>query len=288
MTIKTNTIAYQGRPGAYSHLSCRRVYPTMQTLACDTFVDAMLMVERGEADLAMIPLENSTAGRVEELYRLLPEMQLRIIAEHFESVSHCLLANKDVDITQLKTVSSHPQALAQCGRHITELNLTQLAAFDTAGAAADLIETGQSDHAVIASSLAAELYGLTILREHFQDVSGNTTRFIVLSNKGVIPVLSDDVHYITSLMFTVRDIPAALYKALGGFATNGVNVVKLESYMNSGSTDNYSFHIDFEGHPDGRMVGYSLQELAFFAKEVRNLGTYEAHSFRALNKLTSE
>lgn len=288
MTSKTNTIAYQGRSGAYSHLSCRRVYPAMQAQACDTFVEAMLMVERGQADLAMIPLENSTAGRVEELYRLLPEMQLRIIAEHFESVNHCLLANKGVELSQLKTVSSHPQALAQCDKHISELNLQQIAAFDTAGAAADLVQTRDNDHAVIASRLAAELYGLSILQEHFQDVTGNTTRFIVLSKKAEIPVLSHDVNYITSLMFTVRDIPAALYKALGGFATNGVNVVKLESYMNSGSTDNYSFHIDFEGHPEGEMVRFSLQELAFFAKEVRNLGTYEAHSFRALNKLTAE
>lgn len=288
MTNTTNIIAYQGRAGAYSHLSCRRVYPQMQPYACDTFIDAMLMVERGEADLAMIPLENSTAGRVEELYRLLPEMQLRIIAEHFEAVNHCLLANNDVTVDKLKTVSSHPQALAQCEKHIADFNLQQIAAFDTAGSASDLAKTKCTDHGVIASSLAAELYGLRILQENFQDVTGNTTRFIVLSNKGDIPIIKNDHYYITSLMFTVRDIPAALYKALGGFATNGVNVVKLESYMNSGSTDNYSFHIDFEGHPDDRMVNYSLQELAFFAKEVRNLGTYEAHSFRGLKQVSGE
>ncbi len=288
MTNETNIIAYQGRAGAYSHLSCLRVYPDMQPQAFDTFIDAMSQVEQGKAELAMIPLENSTAGRVEELYRLLPEMQLTIIAEHFEPVNHCLLANNGVAVEQLKTVSSHPQALAQCNKHIAKLNLQQVAAFDTAGAASDLFKDQRADHAVIASSLAAELYGLTVVHENFQDVTGNTTRFIVLSKKAEIPALKDNVHYITSLMFTVRDIPAALYKALGGFATNGVNVVKLESYMNSGSTESYSFHLDLEGHPKDRMVNYSLQELAFFAKEVRNLGTYEAHTFRALNQLLPE
>lgn len=286
--ITPQIVAYQGREGAYSHLSCRRVFPDMQPHACDSFIDAMLQVERGHAQLAMIPLENSTAGRVEELYRLLPAMQLHIIAEHFESVNHCLLAKKGVAVKQLKTISSHPQALAQCDNHISELGLKQIAAFDTAGSAAELSQSSHTDHAVIASSLAAELYDLQILRENFQDVTGNTTRFIILSKEGGVPAYSTETPYITSLMFTVRDIPAALYKALGGFATNGVNVVKLESYMNTGSAASYSFHLDFEGHPEERMTRYSLKELAFFAKEIRNLGTYEAHAFRLLNQPTPE
>lgn len=289
MSIENSVIvAYQGREGAYSHLACRRVFPDLQTRACDTFIDAMLQVERGLAQLAMIPLENSTAGRVEELYRLLPAMQLHIIAEHFEPVNHCLLACHGVEMGQLNTISSHPQALAQCEKNIANLGLKQEAAFDTAGAAEKLARSSLVDHAVVASSLAAELYGLQILQENFQDVSGNTTRFMILSKEGGVPEYKADTAYITSLMFTVRDIPAALYKALGGFATNGVNVVKLESYMNTGASAGYSFHIDFEGHPAERMTGYSLEELGFFAKEVRHLGTYEAHPFRLQNLTVTE
>ena len=284
----TTVVAYQGREGAYSHLACRRVFPDLQTRACDTFIDAMLEVERGLAQLAMIPLENSTAGRVEELYRLLPAMQLHIIAEHFEPVNHCLLACNGVGLEQLNTISSHPQALAQCEKNIAKLGLRQIAAFDTAGAAEELARASIEDHAVVASSLAAELYSLKILQENFQDVSGNTTRFIILSREGGVPEYQAESAYITSLMFTVRDIPAALYKALGGFATNGVNVVKLESYMNTGASAGYSFHIDFEGHPDERMTSYSLEELNFFAKEVRHLGTYEAHPFRMQNLPVTE
>lgn len=284
MSQLPNIIAYQGHEGAYSHLSCRQVYPEMEARACGSFVDAMFMVERGEAQLAMIPLENSTAGRVEEIYRLMPKTQLHIIGEHFEPVNHCLLGLKGSRIEQLKTIASHPQALAQCDTHIKQLGLTPIAGLDTAGSAYELSQTRNASHAAIASSLAAELYDLEILQDNFQDVTGNTTRFLILSKEGGVPPIEADTQYITSLMFTVRNIPAALYKALGGFATNGINMVKLESYMGSGVLKGSSFHLDLEGHPDDRMMQYALKELAFFAKEMRNLGTYKAHPFRAQNR----
>ncbi|MDO6564279.1 prephenate dehydratase [Amphritea sp. 1_MG-2023] len=288
MSATPNIIAFQGVEGAYSHLSCRRVFPTMEAFACETFVEAMLMVVQGKSKLAMIPLENSTAGRVEEIYRLMPKSQLHIIGEHFEPVNHCLLGVKGGSIEQLKTVSSHPQALAQCDSHIKQLNIEPIAGFDTAGSAFELAQNPDPSHAAIASSLAAELYNLDILQENFQDVTGNTTRFLILSREQGIPERKADTAYITSLMFTVRNIPAALYKALGGFATNGINMVKLESYIRNGLTKGASFHLDVEGHPDDRMMQYALQELAFFTKEMRNLGTYEAHEFRAQNQFLQD
>ncbi|MCP4598577.1 prephenate dehydratase [Neptuniibacter sp.] len=280
MTDLPAIIAYQGVPGAYSHLSCRKAHPELEAQACATFADAMFMVERGEARLAMIPLENSTAGRVEEIYRLMPKTKLHIVGEHFEPVSHCLLAAKGSKAEDLKTVSSHPQALAQCDGHINELGLTQIASLDTAGAAAELSETPQPGHAAIASSLAAELYDLEIIRENFQDKTGNTTRFMILARDSHMPELDPNIRFMTSLMFTVRNIPAALYKALGGFSTNGVNMLKLESYMASDTMTAASFHLDVEGHPDEKAMKYALQELDFFAKEVRVMGTYPWHPFR--------
>lgn len=274
------TIAYQGQPGAYSHLACRRVYPELTPKACESFVEAMFMVERGEAKLAMIPLENSTAGRVEEIYRLMPKTRLHVIGEHFEPVNHCLLALPGTQLDAIKTVSSHPQALAQCAENLRMLGIEPIAALDTAGSAAELAQKQQPGHAAIASSLAAELYGLEILKENFQDKTGNTTRFMILSKEQMIPTLEPEVRYLTSLMFRVRNIPAALYKALGGFATNGVNMIKLESYMASETMTVSSFHLDVEGHPHQQAMKFAMQELHFFAEEVRMIGTYEAHPFR--------
>ncbi len=279
MTADT-TIAYQGQPGAYSHLACRRVHPELTPKACESFVEAMFMVERGEAKLAMIPLENSTAGRVEEIYRLMPKTRLHVIGEHFEPVNHCLLALPGTQLDEIKTVSSHPQALAQCAENLRSLGIDPIAALDTAGSAAELAEQQQPGHAAIASSLAAELYGLEILKENFQDKTGNTTRFMILSKEQMIPTLEPEVRYLTSLMFRVRNIPAALYKALGGFATNGVNMIKLESYMASETMTVSSFHLDIEGHPHQQAMKFAMQELNFFAEEVRVIGTYEAHPFR--------
>ncbi|MGB1239773.1 MAG: prephenate dehydratase [Pseudomonadales bacterium] len=278
--MSTNTIAYQGYAGAYSHLSCKKAFPDMQAHPCSSFAEAMFMVERGEAKLAMIPLENSTAGRVEEIYRLMPKTQLHIIREHFEPVNHCLLALPGTTLADLKTISSHPQALAQCNQSITDLGLEQIAHLDTAGSAEELALTQQRDHAAIASELAAELYGLNILKQNFQDVNGNTTRFIILSKEQQTPDFKPQTTYITTIMFTVRNIPSALFKAMGGFATNGINMVKLESYMASDTMTVSSFHADVEGHPDEQRMQYALQELAYFSSEMRVIGTYEGHVFR--------
>lgn len=280
MSDKPQIIAYQGQPGAYSHLSCTRAFPEMAPHACETFAEAMFMVEAGRANLAMIPLENSTAGRVEEIYRLMPKTQLNIVGEHFEPVNHCLLALPGTKIEDLQTVSSHPQALAQCADHIKGLGINPVAGMDTAGSAKILSESGKPQFAAIASSLAAELYGLDILRENFQDKDGNTTRFMILSTEKQVPEFVTGNRYITTIMFTVRNIPAALYKALGGFATNGVNMVKLESYMASDTMTATSFHLDVEGHPDQKAMKHAMQELEFFAKDLRVMGTYKAHPFR--------
>lgn len=279
-------IAYQGVAGAYSHLACKSVFPDHQAFACEDFQSAILMVEQGAAEYAMIPLENSTAGRVEEIYRLLPNTHLQIVAEHFEPVNHCLLALPEVALADIKTVSSHPQALAQCFHHLAELNIKAVAAVDTALSAKDLaakdpsIDDSGKTHGAIASVLAAELYGLKVVAENFQDISGNTTRFIVLAKTASTEAFDAQQNYITSLLFTVRNMPAALYKALGGFATNGVNLIKLESYMDGGTMEASHFHIDLAGHPEQRSMENALSELEFFAKDIRILGSYPAHKYR--------
>ena len=274
------TIAYQGVEGAYSEQACKNAYPDMKPIACETFQDAMWMVEQGDADLAMIPLENSTAGRVEEIYRLIPKMALHVIAEHFEPVVHCLLGLKGSKIENIKCVASHPQALAQCHEHILQLGITCFAKLDTAGSAKELSTFSDKSKAAIASKLAGKIYGLEILQDHFEDIKGNTTRFFILSRENIVPKYDKSKTYITSLIFQVRNIPASLYKALGGFATNGVNLLKIESYMGTTMLEGSQFHIDIEGHIDSDCLRLALEELAFFADEVRILGTYEIHRFR--------
>ena len=274
-------IVYQGHEGAYSHLACKHVFPDKEARACGSFRAAMEEVEQGKAELAMIPLENSTAGRVEEIYRLIPKMSLFVVEEHFESVNHCLMAPSGATKDTIKTVYSHPQALAQCGEHIRKLGYNPIATLDTAGAALQVSQAGDITQGAIASSLAAELYQLNIVEQGFQDHSGNTTRFIILSHEHAMPPLEPGVDYITSLLFKVRNIPAALYKALGGFATNGVNLVKLESYMPGGTLNASQFHVDLEGHINSGPLKLALEELNFFAEDVRILGTYRAHPARA-------
>ena len=274
-------IVYQGHEGAYSHLACRHVFPDQEARACVTFRAAMEEVEQGKAQLAMIPLENSTAGRVDEIYRLIPQMSLHIVEEHFESVNHCLMAPAGATTKGLKTVYSHPQALAQCAGKIHNLRVSAVATLDTAGAALKVSQNKDLTEAAIASSLAGELYDLVILEEFFQDMTGNTTRFIILSHEQRLPPLQPGINYITSLLFKVRNIPAALYKALGGFSTNNINLVKLESYMPPGTLNASQFHVDIEGHVNERHMQLALEELSFFAEEVRLLGTYVAHAARA-------
>lgn len=284
-TESRKIVAYQGIEGAYSQLACKTVFPEYQSLACENFQTAIQLVEKGQVDYAMIPLENSTAGRVEEIYRLLPRTHLHIIAEHFEPVNHCLLALPGVKLEQIKTVSSHPQALAQCFHRLESLKITPLVAMDTALSAKELASKRDAisvygSHGAIASTLAAELYGLDVIQENFQDVVGNTTRFIVLAKDALNDAHDDQQEYITSLLFSVRNIPAALYKALGGFATNGVNLIKLESYMDGGTMQASHFHIDITGHYQDIPVKNALEELNFFGKDIRLLGSYPAHKYR--------
>ncbi len=278
-------VAYQGIEGAYSQLACKTVFPEFKSLACENFQTAIQLVEQGHADYAMIPLENSTAGRVEEIYRLLPKTHLHIIAEHFEPVNHCLLALPGVKLEQIKTVSSHPQALAQCFHRLEALKITPLVAMDTALSAKELASKKEAislygSHGAIASTLAASLYGLDVVEENFQDVVGNTTRFVVLAKDALAEEHNKGQDYITSLLFSVRNIPAALYKALGGFATNGVNLIKLESYMDGGTMQASYFHIDITGHYQEHAVKNALEELHFFGKDIRLLGSYPAHKYR--------
>ncbi|WP_415397139.1 prephenate dehydratase [Sulfurimonas sp. CS5] len=273
-------VAYQGVKGAYSHLACYHQYPEYEAIACKSFDETMYLVEEDEADIAMIPMENSTAGRVEEIYRLIPKMKLHIIDEYYQPVNHCLLALHGTKIEDIKSVSSHPQALAQCKNHIEKYNLEARTKFDTAGSAQELINMQDRTHSAIASSLAAEIYDLEIIEEEFQDLKNNTTRFLVLSKEYIIPEFDKDEKYITSIIFEVRNIPASLYKVLGGFATNSVNIIKIESYSGSGTLTLSQFHIDIDGHPDETNVKLALEELSYFANTVRMLGTYIPHSMR--------
>ena len=273
-------IAYQGVRGAYSEQACKNAFPDLIPIPCDSFQEAMWLAENGEAYLAMIPLENSTAGRVEEIYRLIPKMKLHVIGEHFEPVTHCLLATHEASLQSIRTVASHPQALAQCHNNISMLGLEAIAKLDTAGAAKEIAREAEPTKAAIASKLAAEIYDLQILKEHFEDVPGNTTRFFILSSEKQIPKYDPKMPYITSLIFQVRNIPAALYKALGGFATNGINLLKIESYMSNRLTEGSQFHVDIDGHIDARAMRLALEELAFFADDVRILGCFESHRFR--------
>jgi prephenate dehydratase len=277
---RLNRIAFQGEPGANSHLAARDAYPRMEALPCPTFEDALAAVKNGAAKLAMIPIENSVAGRVADIHHLMPHSGLHIVAEHFERVRHQLLTLPGVKLSELKTVHSHVMALGQCRKAIRALKLKPVAEADTAGAARHLRESGDRTAAVIASRLAAEIYGLKVAKADIEDAQHNTTRFVVLAAKPV-RVAKGDGPVITSFVFRVRNVPAALYKALGGFATNGVNMTKLESYQLEGSFNATMFYTDIEGHPDERLVKLAMEELHFYSTEVTVLGTYPASPFRA-------
>jgi prephenate dehydratase len=273
-------IAFQGEPGANSHIACREAYPDYEPMPCATFEDAFATVTSGEAALAMIPIENSVAGRVADIHHLMPRSGLHIIAEWFLPVKHQLLAPKGATLDGIKTVESHVHALGQCRNIIRKLKIKAIVAADTAGSAREVAERGDKSCAAIATRLAGEIYGLDILAENVEDEAHNTTRFIVLAREpqwaepGNGPV-------VTTFIFRVRNIPAALYKAMGGFATNGVNMTKLESYMIEGNFFATMFYADIEGHPDDHNVMLALKELEYFSKETRVLGVYPAHPYRA-------
>jgi len=277
---KRKSIAFQGEPGANSHIACNEAYPGYTAVPCPTFEDAFTAVASGEADLGMIPIENSVAGRVSDIHHLMPTAGLHIVAEHFLPIRNQLMAPKGATLKGLKTVESHIMALGQCRNTIRRLGIKAVVAADTAGAAKEVAESGDKTRAAIASRLAARIYGLQILAENVEDESHATTRFIVLSREGR-RARRGDGPVLTTFVFEVRNIPAALYKALGGFATNRVNMTKLESYMIEGNFFATQFYADVEGHPDDPNLKLALEELAFFSKELTILGVYPAHRFRA-------
>jgi prephenate dehydratase len=272
-------IAFQGEPGAYSHLACIEALPEMEPVAYESFDDAFGAVASGEASLAMIPIENSLGGRVADIHHLLPESSLYIVDEHFQAVQHCLLAPGGASLEGLKRIESHTQALAQCRNLIRELGVEVLHSADTAGAAKDVAERGDTGVAAIASSLAGEIYELETLRTRIEDRLGNTTRFVIMSRNRMEPDPHDGP-CMTSFVFQVRSVPASLYKSLGGFATNGVNITKLESYIIDASFTVAQFYAEIEGHPAERRVDLALDELQFFSTKLKVLGTYPQHRFR--------
>ena len=281
MTDIPTPIAFQGAPGAYSDLACRQVFPGRPTPPCDVFEDAFAAVRSGAADLGMIPIENSLGGRVADVHTLLPRSGLHIIGEHFAPVHHHLLAVPGARLEDLVTVRSHIQALSQCRATIRALGLAAVVAADTAGSAREIAAAGDKRVAAIASALAGETYGLVSLKANIEDAAHNTTRFVILSRTPDRPQPAQGpgeapgkALVVTSFVFRVRNVPAALYKALGGFATNGVNMTKLESYMVAGRFAATEFYADVEGHPDERPTALALEELAFFTEEVTILGVY--------------
>ncbi len=271
-------ITFQGYPGSYSDLACRDRYPDHQPVACEGFEEAFSAVAEGNAELAMIPIENSVAGRVADIHHLLPESRLQIVGEAFQRVRHQLLGLPGARLGGLRTVHSHPHALAQCRQFIRDRRLRPVAEADTAGAAVLIAGSGDSSKGAIASALAAGLHGLTVLAPDIADVSHNVTRFLVMAREPV--TVPRDVDAITTFVFQVRNLPGALYKALGGFATGGVNMQKLESYMLDGSFTSTQFYCDVAGHPEHSAVAKALEELRFFSRSVRILGVYPADPIR--------
>jgi prephenate dehydratase len=285
MTAKT--IAYQGEPGANSHIACRDDYPDHQPLACATFEDTFVTLQDGGADLAMIPIENSIAGRVADIHALLPASGLHIIAETFLPIRFQLLAAPGATLQTLRTVHSHVHALGQCRKIIRKLGLTPIVASDTAGSAREVAEARDLSRASLATKLAGEIYGLTTLAADVEDETHNTTRFVVLSRTPHWAA-PHNRPVVTTFVFRVRNVPAALYKALGGFATNGVNMTKLESYMIDGEFTATQFLADVDGHPEDPALKRALEELDFFSREVRVLGVYPAHPFRVATQQQAE
>jgi prephenate dehydratase len=272
-------VSYQGEPGAFSSQAALQVFPDCELLPCRTFEDALAAVSDGAARYGMIPIDNSIAGRVADIHHLLPRSGLHIIGEHFLPIRFHLMAVEGATLATLQTVQSHIHALGQCRKIIRKLGLKAEVAADTAGSARQVAEAGDPTRAAIAPHIAAEVYGLKILMEDIEDEKHNTTRFVVLSKYPEF-ARQGSGKTVTTLIFQVRNLPAALYKALGGFATNGVNMTKLESYMVDGHFSATMFYSDVEGHPDDPALKRALDELAFFSKELKILGVYPAHQFR--------
>ncbi|WP_244930789.1 prephenate dehydratase [Nocardioides sp. W7] len=273
-------IAYQGEPGANSHQVCVQHYPDWESVPCASFEDVFAVVEAGEADLAMIPIDNSIAGRVADIHHFLPSSGLHIVAEHFLRIRFHLMGVPGTSLESIRTVHSHVHALGQCRKFIREHGLKPIISGDTAGAAREVAEAADPSQAAISPPLAAQIYGLEILAEDVEDEDHNTTRFVVLS-PGLVQAAPGNGPVVTSFIFNVRNLPAALYKALGGFATNGVNMTKLESYMVGGEFTATQFLAEVDGHPEDLGLQRALEELAFFTTDVKILGVYPADAFRS-------
>lgn len=273
MTNPDNIIAFMGVEGANADLACRQKEPYMETLALPTFEDVFEAVQDGRARLGMIPIENSQAGRVTEIHQILPKTPLHIVAEHIQRVEHHLLAPKGATLESIQTIYSHPQALMQCRQYLRKGGKQTQFHSNTATAAKDVAEWNDPTKASISSRLAAELYGLEVLASNIEDDPENVTVFILLSKEPLDPAINSG-RMLTSLLFELRNIPAALYKALGGFATNNINMIKLESYIRGGGSAESQFFMTFEGNPNERHVQQALQELSFFSKKVKVLGAY--------------
>jgi prephenate dehydratase len=279
--MATNRISFQGDHGANSDTACRDMFPGMEPLPCPTFEDAFNAVESGKADLAMIPIENTIAGRVADIHHLLPRSKLHIIGEYFLPIRFQLMVLPGTKIEDIRTVHSHIHALGQCRNIIRKHRWRPVVSGDTAGAAKEVAAEGDPTRAALAPRLAAELYGLEIIAENVEDAEDNVTRFVVLSKeKRIAPRTDPNQLMVTTFIFQVRNVPAALYKAMGGFATNGVNMTKLESYQIGGKFVSTLFYADVEGHPEDRNVALAMEELAFFSREVRVLGAYPGAPFR--------
>ncbi len=274
-----NRIVYQGEPGSNSHKSCIDVFPGWETIGRQTFEDCFQALNDGEAALAMIAIENSIAGRVADVYNLLPGSGLSIIGEYFLPIRFQLMAPRGATLDGIRTVESHVMALGQCRGVVRRLGARPVVAADTAGAARAIAEAGDPTRAALAPEIAAEIYGLDILEREVQDADHNTTRFVILSKDRRIPARGVQP-CITTFVFRVRNLPAALYKVMGGFATNGVNMTKLESYMLDGHFFATMFYVDVEGHPDDPGLARALDEMKFFAREFTLLGVYPAHPYR--------
>jgi len=276
-------VAFQGEKGAYSHLACLEVFPNADAIACSTFEETFQLAKDNSEYKIVIPIENSLAGRVADIHYLIPKYRLQIHAEHFQKVTHNLLGIKGSKIKDIKTVRSHSQAIGQCNKMISENKLKPVISADTAGSAKFISEKKDKTDSAIASELAAKIYSLEILKSNVEDESGNVTRFFIMGKDSKHPEHKDE-KYITSCIFKLKSIPAALYKALGGFATNGVNLCKLESFSVKNTFDQVNFYIDIEGHIEDPSLQKALEELGFHTQKLDILGVYEAHQFRLENK----
>lgn len=273
-------IAFQGELGANSHIACREVHPDLEPLPCATFEDVFHAAATGEAKLAMIPVENSIAGRVADIHHLLPTSPLQIIGEHFMPIRFQLMGLRGAKLADIKTAHSHIMGLGQCRNFLRSRGIAARTSSDTAGAAREVRDLGDPTQAAIAPRLAAEVYGLDILAENIEDAAHNTTRFVIMSRDAVVPERTAATLWVTAFVFRVRNVPSALYKAMGGFATNGVNMTKLESYQIGGSFSATQFYAEVEGHPDDAPLQRALEELGFFSTQVRHLGVFPANPFR--------